>query len=44
MSTKQSQVMVVSHKETLASKLDSLVGICLYTQHNSSMAYALDLK
>jgi len=37
-------VLCVSHKEDLAQQMDSLVGVCMLKQHQTSKAYTLDLS
>lgn len=37
------QVLCVSHKEDLASQMESLVGVCMLKQHLTSKAYTVDL-
>jgi chromosome segregation ATPase len=40
----QTQVLLVSHKEDLASQMSSLVGVCSLKQLGTSKAYALNLQ
>lgn len=37
------QILCVSHKEELAQQMDSLIGVCMLKQHQTSKAYAVDL-
>merc|ERR1712032_801462 len=38
------QILLVSHKEQLASQMNSLVGVCSRKELCSSQAYTLDLQ
>ena len=37
-------MLVVSHKEDLASGMESLVGVCMVKQTQTSKAYTVDLR
>lgn len=42
-SQQATQVLLVSHKEDLASQMDSLIGVCMLKQHETSKAYSVNL-
>jgi chromosome segregation protein len=40
----QTQFLIVTHKEDLAQFTDSLVGVCLLKQHQTSKTYSLNMQ
>lgn len=40
----RTQTLIISHKEELASKTESLLGVCMLKDHQTSKAYSMDLK